>query len=112
MMTKEMKINEEGVQRCNEKGMDKRENEEEEEEKRLGEPLLLLNQRRKMDVDGKGDFVLSPKAILVIKKNLNCGCVQHFQWVHIEFPFKLLYKFILNLTYSLIGLKISNRAVN
>ena len=33
MMTKEMKINEEeGVQRCSEKGMDKRENEEKEEE--------------------------------------------------------------------------------
>ena len=63
MKTKEMKINEEeGVG----KGMDKRENEEE-EEKRLGDPLLLLNQRRKIDVDGKGDFVLSPEAILLIK---------------------------------------------
>ena len=84
MTKKEMKINEEeGV----EKGMDKRENEEEEEEeKRLRDPLLLLNQRRKMDVDGKGDFVLSPEAILVIRKILNHGCLQHFQWVHIEFP--------------------------
>ena len=89
MTTKEMKINEEeGVQRCSEKGMDKRENEEEEEEeeeeKRLGDPLLLLNQRRKMDVDGKGDFFLSLEAILVIKFFLNRGCVQHFKWVHIE----------------------------
>ncbi|XXG73646.1 hypothetical protein AAC387_Pa07g2528 [Persea americana] len=57
MRTKEMKINEEGGV---EKGMDKRENEEEEEEEeeeekeeeeRLGDPLLLVNQRRKMDVD-------------------------------------------------------------
>ncbi|XXG68780.1 hypothetical protein AAC387_Pa06g1788 [Persea americana] len=86
MTTKEMKINEEkGV----EKGMNKRENEEEEEEKeeeeeeekRLGDPLLLLNQRRKMDVDGKADFVFSPEAILVIKFFLNRGCIQHFKWV-------------------------------
>ena len=66
--------------------MDKREEEEEKEENRLADPLLLLNQMRKMDVDGKGDFVLPPESILVVKKNLNRGCVQHFQWVHIEFP--------------------------
>ena len=47
-----------------------------------------------MDVDGKGDFVLSPEDILVIKKNLNHGCVQHLQWVHIEFLFPLMYSSI------------------
>ena len=62
-----MKINEKGVQMCSEKGMDKRENEEEEEEqKRLGNPML--NQIKKMDVDDKGDFVISPQSILVIIK--------------------------------------------
>ncbi|XXG82501.1 hypothetical protein AAC387_Pa10g0433 [Persea americana] len=65
MMTKEMKFNEEeGVQRCSEKRMDKRENEEEEEEeeeeKRLGDPLLQLNQRRKMDVDATPSLSPSP----------------------------------------------------